>query len=384
MTKRTLLISIPVVALVLNGVGYLIVTKMRTPSPGGTPDSAGRAALPGAGGDGSGRDQGRSPGPGGSEDSDDPKVKEERAMARRAAGLTALEAGDYQKALINFTEAKVLAGEKAHVDELLQVTEDLRTRPVAAPKPRPPAPPQASASRVSGHGGAVRRVAAKEETPAEVAPPSTSPAAAAPSGLLIVTTTPRGILVQVDDTPVDLTPMRTKVKPGTHRVVLVDGDRKVYETTVDVRDGATATLLKDLSAERAAAETARPSTQPPPAAAPVAKEESARMVPGTILPPPPPPAPAPAAATTRAPNGTATAAATSENGTLDISSPGLYGVVWINGRPRGYPPLVVQGLPAGATKVEVRVNGIQKRSSTVMVKAGLTTSVKLRSQEASP
>jgi hypothetical protein len=35
-------------------------------------------------------------------------------------------------------------------------------------------------------------------------------------------------------------------------------------------------------------------------------------------------------------------------------------------------------------KVEVRVNGVQKRVATALVKAGLTTSVKLRSVEATP
>jgi len=51
------------------------------------------------------------------------------------------------------------------------------------------------------------------------------------SGLLLVTTTPRGLLVQVDDVPVDLTPTRASLRVGSHHVALFDGNRKIYETT---------------------------------------------------------------------------------------------------------------------------------------------------------
>src|SRR6185503_9588337 len=82
-------------------------------------------------------------------------------------------------------------------------------------------------------------------------------------------------LVHVDDTPVDLTPMKTKVRPGAHRVALLDGDRKVYETTVDIREGATATILRDLSAERA--EAARPVAAVPAPVVP--RDEAPRTAP---------------------------------------------------------------------------------------------------------
>ena len=81
---------------------------------------------------------------------------------------------------------------------------------------------------------------------------------------------------------------------------------------------------------------------------------------------------------------TRTAYAGSGTGALAISSPGLYGVVWVNGRPRGYPPVELSDMPPGPTKVEVRVNGVEKRSSTVVVKPGVTTSVNLRTAEPAP
>jgi hypothetical protein len=378
MTKRTLLISIPVVALVLNGLGYLIVTRLRAPSHVVAPEAnTARPAAPSAAG-------GALPDGEGAPVVDDPKAKEERAQARRAAGLVALEAGDYQKALINFTEAKVLIGDRAKVDELLQVTEDLRTHPPAPPKSRAVAPAQAAAPpRSTTRTSSPRRVAIREDAPAEVSPvasPATSPPP--PSGLLIVTTTPRGILVQVDEAPIDITPMRTKVKPGSHRVALLDGDRKVYETTVDVKEGATATLLRDVSAERT---TEAPRlAAPPPAAVSPPKEEAPRVAAAPVPQKPPSTAMAAPARIVEVPDRTQSGRGSSETGALEISSPGLYGVVWINGRPRGYPPLEVRELPAGSAKVEVRVNGVQRRSATVVVKPGISTAVSLRSQDTAP
>ncbi len=302
----------------------------------------------------------------------------EKGEARRTAGLAALDAGDYERALIDFTEAKALLGDKANVEELLRVTEDLRSRPRGAQRAHQSASSGSSvASRSTGRGSSGRRVAVKEEPAVEVPQVHTG----SQSGLVIVTTTPRGLLVQVDDTAVDLTPMRTKVKPGPHRLALLDGNRKVYETTIDVKEGGTTTVLKDLPMPlEGVGET--PSTAPPPAPPPpvasVAKEESPRPIAPVAVAPMTPPPPAPRSA--ESPAGLAMA----DKGTLQISSPGLYGVVWINGRPRGYPPLEVRDLPAGPAKVEVRVNGIQKRSSTVVVREGVTTPVNLRSQEAVP
>jgi len=381
MTKRTLLISIPIAALVLNGVGYLIVSKIRTPPATATIPKPTESSVPARAGGG---------GPEGMIQDGD-LSKEARALARRATGLAALEAGDYEKALINFTEARVLLGDKAHVDELLRVTEDLRAHPPrgrpaqAAPAPSPS--PTRFAARTSA-----RRLALREEpTPEAPPPPQLAPAqVAAPSGLLIVTTNPRGVLVQVDETAVDLTPMRTKVKPGPHRITLLDGDRKVYETTLDVKDGATATLARDISVvERVPpGEAPRPSAgQSPVAALPLPGEAPSRrgaVAGGTPEPPPAPKVeqgPSPQSqqlSATMLPAGSAPGGRDTGTGTLSVTSPGLYGVVWIDGRPRGYPPLEVRDLPVGPTKIEVRVNGLQKRASMVLVRPGTTTLVTMR------
>ena len=165
--------------------------------------------------------------------------------------------------------------------------------------------------------------------------------------------------------------MRTKVKPGSHRVALFDGDRKVYEATVDVKDGGTATLVKDLPVEMAV-----------------------EMAPPRETPPPPPPAPAPRAEASRGPSLRACRRPRSGRGprrgtaarlvarripaSLQITSPGLYGVVWINGRPRGYPPLEVGRCRRRTGEDRVRVNGIEKRTKTVVVAPGRSLNVDLR------
>ena len=379
MTKRTLLISIPIAALVLNGVGYLIVSKIRSPPATATIPRPTESSVPA-----------RAVGAGGPEGTvqDGDLSKEARALARRATGLAALEAGDYEKALINFTEARVLLGDKAHVDELLRVTEDLRAHPPRGRSAPAAAAPSPSPTRFAPRTSARRFALREEPTPEAPPPPQLAPAqVAAPSGLLIVTTNPRGVLVQVDETAVDLTPMRTKVKPGAHRITLLDGDRKVYETTLEVKDGATATLARDISVvERVPGEAPRtPAGQSPIAALPLPGEAPSRQ--GAVAGGTPEPPPAPKVEQSPSPQSQQLSATTLPagsapdgrgTGTLSVTSPGLYGVVWVDGRPRGYPPLEVRDLPVGPTKIEVRVNGLQKRASTVLVRPGTTTLVTMR------
>ena len=395
MTKKKLIFWIPLAALLVNGLIYFIVSSARTQDQAASTALASRPADPQAppltqerrevarakelvaGDQPQDRQQQQ-----GQKERDDEKT----ALARRAIGLAALEAGDYEKALINFTEARALLGDKAQVGDLLNVTEELRGRPPsaihrfskAAPPPPAPAAPAPIAQRPQTRAAApVRRVAFREAPPAPAA--ESSPPEAPASGLLIVTTTPRGLLVQVDEAPLDLTPMRAKVSPGSHRIALLDGDRKVYDAAFVVKEGATATVLKDLSAEIAA--SMRPTTPPPaPASAPtspaLAKEEAPSRS-----------AVVPASSTEPAPAVRSRARSSLPRlgtGALAISSPGLYGVVWVNGRPRGYPPVEISDMPVGPTKIEVRVNGVEKRSSTVVVQPGITTSVSLRTPETAP
>lgn len=273
------------------------------------------------------------------------------ARARRAAGLAALEDRDYDKAVSEFTEALSLRKDKGDLVELLRIAEDLRTREQARaraepekPAPAPRATPRPKPTRVAS------RVQPGEEPPAAESPRS---------ALLLVTSTPPGLVVLVDGKPVDLTPARVPVRAGTHRVALAQGDHRLFEETVELAEDTVRSINRDLSAELAA-------HSPPPSA-------TRPALPATVAPataaPAPEPSPEPPAPAVAAPTG---------KGDLEVTSPALYGEIWINNRPYGFPPVTAQGLPAGPAKVEVRVNGAVKRRMTVEVVPGRSTAVRVR------
>jgi len=393
MTKKSkLLILIPLGAAVLNGGGYLVAVNLRSKGherPGGTAAEPAVTSSMRLSSDDQTSTAGKGKDDKEAKSVDRIKEKEERALARRAAGLAALDAGDYGRALADFAEARALAGDKAYVSELLRVTEDLaqRAQPIRRAPPSRPSPPARPAPpspvHLASRGHASERVVAKEmPVPVESSVPAPAPTAAPTSGLLLVTTTPRGLLVQVDDVPVDLTPTRASLKIGSHHVSFFDGDRKVYETNVEVKAGSPTTLLRDLSAELA------PPLPSAPASAPFTKERVAEENASPV--PVPTGQPGSTTPARRSRNQTAAAAQSvppplePRTGSLDITSPGLYGEIWINGRPRGFPPLHAEDLPAGPTRIGVRVNGVEQRSAFVAVRPGLTISVKLNRRDVAP
>jgi hypothetical protein len=375
MKQQTLLVVVLGAVLVVNGIGFAVYKSRQSsapapvaapaprpvPAPAPAPDPAAVAA-------------------------EERALAEQNARARRAAGIAALEAGDYDKALINFTEAQSLVGEAARVTDLLKITDDLRNRarekkaePESEPKPGGvavagrPAPAPAPAPGKPGKPVAARPVAAASaaERPPEARPTEAPAPLTTGTGMLLVSTTPRGLLVQIDGQAADLTPMRAPAKVGTHRVALFDGDRRVYETTIEVQEGQVATVLRDLSVELApkvAVVETRTEVRPEPTPAPRAAEpKPAAPAPAAEPKPTPPPTPPPAP----------TSPVAVATGGLEISSPGLYGEIWVNGRPQGFPPLTVNSLAPGSVKIEVRVNGAVKRSTTTVVEAGQVKPVRV-------
>jgi len=358
MRQRQLIFLLVVVALAANAIGYLVFRASRVAPASGPPSHTAERAV------------------------DGDRDREQRGQAQRQAGYQALLEGDYDKALIQLTEAKANLADKSSVEDLLRITDQLRAKAQArassqAPAPAPP--PEADQERESS---VEARPAAKPK-PARRAPPprvteathgeptrpepsrATRPEPASPSpsaevkGLLLVTSNPRGLLVHVDGVAADLTPMRSSVTTGLHRVALYDGDRKLFETLVDVTEGRPTTVVRDLSQELSPAPSAPPAA---PASAPVT----------------------PSAAATREPTPTPTPVATPPKGAapggrggLEITSPGLYAEIWVNGRPYGFPPATVRELPAGDAEVEVRINGVVKRARTVTVEPGRVTAVKI-------
>ncbi|MCY1043124.1 PEGA domain-containing protein [Corallococcus sp. bb12-1] len=292
------------------------------------------------------------------------------ARARRASGLAALEDRDYARAVTEFTEALSLRNDpNGDVVELLRIATDLRAREQArvtkVPEPRE-SPTSKSAPRTRAARLAAARAQAREQQQAQA-----SEAGVERKGLLLVTSTPPGLVVLVDGKELDMTPARLSVTAGSHRVVLAQGDRHLYSETLEVAEDSVRSLNRDLTAELTlpaarAAPVAVPvvatSSAPPVAAAPVGG-----LAPGARSPDSTPP-----------PEPSVAKAAVAQRGDLEVTSPGLYGEVWINNRPYGFPPISAQALPAGPARVEVRVNGEVKRRMTVDVEPGRSTRVRVR------
>jgi hypothetical protein len=285
------------------------------------------------------------------------------ARARRAAGLAALEDRDYETAVAEFTEAlRLRKDDKGDLVELLRIAADLRTREQSRTRGertravREPAAPTRKESKARPV-----RVASRSQ-------PREEPVAAAEeprNGLLLVTSTPPGLMVLVDGKTVDLTPARVPLRAGTYRVALAQGERRLAEETVELGEDDVHSINKDLTAELA---------PPPSRPAPVPQQVS-------VAPAPTSPAAAaaqPASTTVPTAAPTTVARAATGKGDLDVTSPSLYGEVWINNRPYGFPPLKAQGLPAGPARVEVRVNGVVKRKLTVEVEPDRLTAVRVR------
>nr|WP_242593090.1 PEGA domain-containing protein [Corallococcus exiguus] len=281
--------------------------------------------------------------------------------ALRASGLAALEDRDYERAVAQFTEALKLRPDEGDSDltRLLGIATDLRSREQSrtaqTPTSREPAPTRTPPRTRPG-----------KRVPREQQAQQAAPQEDAKGGLLLVTSTPPGLVVMVDGRAVDMTPARLPVSAGAHRVVLAQGDRRLYEETVEVDADSVRSLNRDLSAELT-----------PPTPKPTVAQVAA------VVPASPPAAGGPAASPrdpepTKPPEPSVAKAAVAQRGDLEVTSPGLYGEVWINGRPYGFPPISAQALPSGPAKVEVRVNGEVKRRMTVEVEPGRSTRVRVK------
>ncbi|MCP3168425.1 PEGA domain-containing protein [Myxococcus qinghaiensis] len=347
MKQKTWIAVIVVGTLALNAMAYVVVRKRRateaipTTAPVTPPTQAATAPPP-------------PPPP-----VDD--ASEGLARARRAAGLAALEDRDYDTAVSEFTEALSLRkAPGGDLVELLRIATDLqsrernRGRTEQAKATREPPARQPARTRASKAAATAARAQPKEE-PAVLEEPR--------GGLLLVTSTPPGLVVQVDGKAVDMTPARLPLRAGTYRVALAQGDRRLVEETVELEEDAVHSLNRDVSGQLTPVVTrpAAPTSPPVTVAAPAAAVE-------------PPAAHAPVASAAPA----VTKAAATGRGELDITSPALYGEVWVNNRPYGFPPLVAQNLPAGPARVEVRVNGEVKRRMSVEVEPGRRTAVRVR------
>lgn len=272
------------------------------------------------------------------------------ARARRVAGLNALEQGEYGVAVKELSAALRLGGGGEDVAELLKIARELEDR--AARQKRQEASAVAEAPRPRPKKSSPRR---RPEPVAQAEPEEQEPPEEEKEkpGLLLVTSQPQGLVVEINGRSADLTPARRELSAGVHRVALIRGTKEVHVRLVEVIAGEVTTVDVDLTEALA--------PPPPPVAAAEPKD--------------PQPAPAVAAA---APVAAAPAppkesgsgglvAAPAGQGELYVTSPAIYGEVFINGRGYGYPPLLAKGVPAGNAVVELKVGGVTRRTLKVEV-----------------
>lgn len=167
-------------------------------------------------------------------------------------------------------------------------------------------------------------------------------------GTLLVTSTPSKLVILINGNQRDLTPAKLELPAGNYRVALVHEGEQLHAQTVQLEPGGNAFVNRDLSSAIAA------------------KQKPAQTV--ARAPAEDKPAPTPTRAKPVEPS----------YGELYIQSPNVYGEVYVNGKKRGFPPLVVKNVPVGKARVEIRVQGETRRAKLVRVSEGERAELLLR------
>jgi hypothetical protein len=265
--------------------------------------------------------------------------------ALRIAGLDAIERGDYEEAARLMTRAAKAGDTSPDAVRLLALSQDLLHR--------------YGADRTSGRA-------------AEVEARATSPAAA-------------------PQPP----PPREEVVPREERLEIQQAVRSARRAWGSARPARSARPVEPPAALGPDEGRASPEALPPQptttslrafaAAETTAPADSPVALPPDVTPPPQadalsvgrlPPSPAPPPTLRRtSPSPAAPQSAVPRPregvprpaGELEVLSPNVFGEVWIDGRGYGYAPRVVRGLRAGNVRVEIRVDGVTRRSRVVNV-----------------
>ena len=320
------------------------------------------------------------------------------ARAHRAAGLAALEQGRLEPAMAEFQSAqKLMPDAPGDLPELLHIASEMvnQRSPSGAKKSEPGAGTEKMPEKVkererpklrqiardadSGSKRSGTRVLAKAQTPTSGGGAETQELKTA---LLLVTSVPSGLVVSVDGRASDITPSRIAVEPGRHTVEWLRGDRRLLIRSIAVAAGEVTSVDGDTTANApllavAAPERGRapepgeepaghgdPPADPNPAANSAIKSASVGSS-----------APDPLGAGTSPGPARGGGAAVTGHGEVYVTSPDVYGEVWVNGRAYGYPPVIVRDLPAGAASVQIRSNGTVRRTENIRIEPSRRTSL---------
>ena len=383
-SRNTIILAVVLATIAINGLGYFAFVQRREHIPVAGKASTKVPSTPVAS---------RPPlaaEPGESENSG-------LARAHRAAGLAALEQGRLEPAVAEFQSAQKLTPDApGDLPELLRIASEMANHgsPGGAKKMEPstgaekekvkvkerPRPRQLARDLEPALKRSGKTVLAKAQTP------TTGSGAEAPelkTGLLLVTSVPSGLVVSVDGHASDITPSRISVEPGRHTVEWLRGDRRLLTRTLFVAAGEVTSVDGDTMANA-------PKPLPTAALERVREPEPGEEVPGhgdapTDSSPGPTPAvkSVPAASASPNPLGAGASpgparpdgASVRGRGEVYVNSPDVYGEVWVNGRAYGYPPVIVRDLPAGAASVQIRSNGVVRRTENIQIEPSRRTSL---------
>ena len=148
----------------------------------------------------------------------------------RLAGLDAIERGDHDAAIREFSAGLRTPSPAPDLTQLLSIAQSMRERELARREEEAVA--EAAAAEAEQKG---------DEAPPPVEPPPPRPA------LLLVTTRPAKLAIEVDGRVRDLSPARIEVEPGRHKVALRRGEDLLSEQTVRVKAGEVSLIDADVS-----------------------------------------------------------------------------------------------------------------------------------------
>ena len=181
------------------------------------------------------------------------------SKAHRLAGLDAVERGDHEAAIAEFSAGLRSPNPAPDLPQLLSIAQKMRERELERIKEEADAAAarEAEAQQESAvvNTADAEQADRQEEAEREKKPPT----------LILVTSRPTRLAIEVDGKLRDMTPAKLEVKPGTHKVVLRQGRDRLYERTVRVKKGQVALVDADVSDAFAPPPPPPPEDEPDPA-----------------------------------------------------------------------------------------------------------------------
>ena len=290
---------------------------------------------------------------------------DEASRILRERGLTAMRDGDYDRAVNMITEAVMMAPGEADLKELLTIAIDLRdnasTKAAATDAAEAKAAAQEEEDAVAEAAAAAPSPSPRRAAPRPSPRPRSSPKPTPPPvGMAVITSIPKA-RVEVAGHGGGSTPFRAEDLPvGTHEVSFFVDGAKVHSTTIKVGSDSVELMDVDLAPYLKPEPKPEPKPTPAPIPAPIPAPAAA-----------PEPTPAPGAATAEAEPAEAT-------GELFVSSPNIFGNIWINGKNHGPTPIVAKNLPVGPVTIEVRVGKNVRRTENAVVTADTRKKITIR------